>query len=84
LIAVRALDADAATRRQDQLIELLVDAVEGGASIGFVLPLERAEAGAYWQGVTAGLREGRLALIAASRSLPPLRATAWSARSSSA
>jgi GNAT superfamily N-acetyltransferase len=65
LIAVRALDPDEAARRQDQLIELLVDAVEGGASIGFVLPLKHAEAAAYWQGVTAGLREGRLALVAA-------------------
>jgi ribosomal protein S18 acetylase RimI-like enzyme len=65
LIAVRALDPDEAARGQDQLIELLVDAVEGGASIGFVLPFEQAEAGAYWQGVTVGLREGRLALVAA-------------------
>jgi ribosomal protein S18 acetylase RimI-like enzyme len=65
LIVVRALDPDEAARRQDQLIELLVDAVEGGASIGFVLPLERAEAAAYWDGVTGGLGEGRLALVAA-------------------
>jgi ribosomal protein S18 acetylase RimI-like enzyme len=65
LIALRALDPDEAARRQDQLIELLVDAVEGGASIGFVLPVERAEAAAYWQAVSAGLREGRLALVAA-------------------
>jgi acetyltransferase len=65
LIAVRVLDPDEAARRQDQLIQLLVDAVEGGASIGFVLPLSRAEAAAYWQGVTSGLRESRLALVAA-------------------
>ena len=65
LIIVRVLDPDEAARQQDQLIELLVDAVEGGASIGFVLPLERGEAAAYWQGVTAGLRAGRLALVAA-------------------
>ena len=45
---------------------MLQDAVGGGASIGFVLPLERAEAAAYWQGVIAGLRQGRIALIAAS------------------
>ena len=64
MIIVRVLDPDEAARRQDQLIELLVDAVEGGASIGFVLPLERGEAAAYWQGVTAGLRAGRLALVA--------------------
>ena len=65
MIAVRALDADETARRQGQLIELLVDAVEGGASIGFVLPFGQAEAAAYWQGVTAGLCEGGLALVAA-------------------
>ena len=66
MIVVRALDPDEAARRRDELVELLQDAVGGGASIGFVLPLERAEAAAYWQGVIAGLREGRIALIAAS------------------
>jgi ribosomal protein S18 acetylase RimI-like enzyme len=49
----------------DQLVELLVDAVEGGASIGFVRPLEQAEAAAYWQDVIASLRARRLALVAA-------------------
>jgi acetyltransferase len=65
LIAVRALDPEEVARRQDQLIELLVDAVEGSASVGFVLPLERADAATYWQSVTAGLREGRLVLVGA-------------------
>jgi ribosomal protein S18 acetylase RimI-like enzyme len=65
VISIRALDPDEAARRQQQLIELLEEAVEGGASIGFVLPLEWAEAAAYWQGVSAGLQAGRGALIAA-------------------
>ena len=65
MIVVRVLDPDEAAWRQDELLELLEDAVEGGASIGFVLPLEQGETATYWQGVTAGLREGRLALIAA-------------------
>jgi ribosomal protein S18 acetylase RimI-like enzyme len=65
LTVVRALDPGEAARRLDPLVELLVDAVEGGASIGFVLPLSRAEAAAYWQGVTAGVRAGRLAFVAA-------------------
>ena len=60
------LDPDEAARRRDQLVELLQDAVGGGASIGFVLPLERGEAAAYWQGVIAGLREGHITLVAAS------------------
>jgi ribosomal protein S18 acetylase RimI-like enzyme len=65
LIVVRALDPDEAARRQDQLIELLVDAVEGGASIGFVLTLEQVETAAYWEDVIASLRARRLALVAA-------------------
>jgi ribosomal protein S18 acetylase RimI-like enzyme len=65
LTVVRALDPDEATRRLDHLVELLVDAVAGGASIGFVLPLEQAEAAAYWQDVIASLRADRLALVAA-------------------
>jgi hypothetical protein len=59
-------------------VELLQDAVAGGASIGFVLPLERGEVEAYWQNVAADLRQG------VSRCLPPSSMTDRSARSSSA
>ncbi|GGY38240.1 GNAT family N-acetyltransferase [Streptomyces omiyaensis] len=38
------------------LAELLVDAVDGGASVGFRAPLERAEAAAWWAGA-AGTRD---------------------------
>jgi ribosomal protein S18 acetylase RimI-like enzyme len=65
LTVVRALDPDEAARRLDHLVELLVDAVAGGASIGFVLPLSRAEAAAYWEDVIASLHARRLALVAA-------------------
>jgi ribosomal protein S18 acetylase RimI-like enzyme len=34
----------------DQLTDLLIATVDGGASVGFLPPLERAEARAYWQG----------------------------------
>ncbi|MFE2555787.1 GNAT family N-acetyltransferase [Streptomyces sp. NPDC059352] len=43
------------------LAELLVDAVDGGASVGFLAPLEAAEAAAWWSGVAeeaaAGVRD---------------------------
>lgn len=42
----------------DQLADLLMDAVEGGASIGFLAPLDRAEARAWWR----ARAEGRFAV----------------------
>lgn len=36
---------------REGLIDLLCDSVEGGASVGFLLPLKRETAGAYWQDV---------------------------------
>lgn len=38
-----------------QLTALLLDAVERGASLGFLAALDEAEAGAYWQAVLARL-----------------------------
>ncbi|WP_106477652.1 GNAT family N-acetyltransferase [Phytohalomonas tamaricis] len=35
----------------DELIELLIDSVHGGASMGFMAPLSEFEANTYWQGV---------------------------------
>nr|WED67805.1 hypothetical protein PJ912_15940 [Pectobacterium colocasium] len=37
----------------DELVTLLNDCVESGASIGFLAPLESGEAERYWRGVAA-------------------------------
>ncbi|MGW0119472.1 GNAT family N-acetyltransferase [Streptomyces sp. NPDC003327] len=37
---------------------LLVDAVDGGASVGFLAPLDPAEAAAWWSGVADEAAEG--------------------------
>ncbi len=50
---------------QDALAQLLVDCVEGGASVSFMLPLTRAKALAFWQGVAAGVAKGERALLVA-------------------
>jgi GNAT superfamily N-acetyltransferase len=47
------------------LVALLRDAVESGASVGFLPPLGDAEAAAYWATVAAGLREGSRVVLAA-------------------
>ena len=48
-----------------QLADLLIDAVESGASVGFMPPLGRAEALAYWHSVVGAMREGHRILLAA-------------------
>jgi GNAT superfamily N-acetyltransferase len=47
------------------LAELLVDCVDGGASVSFMHPLSMAKALAFWQGVAQGVRRGERALLVA-------------------
>jgi len=47
------------------LCDVLIDCVEGGASVSFMWPMTREKAEAYWQGVAASLARGeRLLLVA--------------------
>jgi GNAT superfamily N-acetyltransferase len=47
------------------LSDVLIDCVEGGASVGFMQPLARAKANAFWRGVGASVaRSERILLIA--------------------
>jgi GNAT superfamily N-acetyltransferase len=62
---VRRLTADEAGARAGALSELLIDCVEGGASVSFMAPLARERADAFWRGVAAGVAAGeRLLLVA--------------------
>jgi acetyltransferase len=54
-VEIRFLEAAEAASHLDALVELLRDSVDGGASVGFLPPLEAAEARAYWEGVVASL-----------------------------
>jgi GNAT superfamily N-acetyltransferase len=45
--------------------DLLIDCVEGGASVGFMQPMSRAKAHAFWRGVAAGVARGERLLLAA-------------------
>jgi len=47
------------------LVEVLLDCVEGGASVGFMLPLSRERALASWHGVAEGVVRGERALLVA-------------------
>lgn len=49
------LTAPVSAKDRFALIELLVDAVDGGAAVGFVPPLTEGEAGAFWDKAIADL-----------------------------
>ena len=59
-LTVAGVDAERAA-----LVGLLLDAVESGASIGFLPPLGDDEARSYWATVAEGLREGSRVVLAA-------------------
>lgn len=48
-----------------ELADLLIDCVEGGASVSFMSPLPVAKATAFWRGVAQGVTRGERALIVA-------------------
>lgn len=47
------------------LADVLIDCVEGGASVSFMLPMSRAKAEAFWRRVAAGVAHGACILLAA-------------------
>ncbi|MGH7131443.1 MAG: GNAT family N-acetyltransferase [Phycisphaerales bacterium] len=49
----------------DQLVDVLIDCVEGGASVSFMLPLTRDRALAFWRRVAEDVAAGRRALLIA-------------------
>jgi GNAT superfamily N-acetyltransferase len=49
----------------ESLTDLLIDVVEGGASVGFMLPLSREKAATFWRNAQASAARGeRLLLVA--------------------
>lgn len=59
------LTPERAEREISHLADLLVDAVESGASVGFLPPLGKAAAIVYWNEVIAAVRQGTIVLLAA-------------------
>jgi GNAT superfamily N-acetyltransferase len=55
-------------REIQQLSDVLIDCVEGGASVSFMLPIARATAAAFWQNVAAGVARGERILVVAENS----------------
>jgi len=49
----------------EALVEVLIDCVEGGASVSFMHPLTRERAARFWRHVAEGVAEGKRALLVA-------------------
>jgi GNAT superfamily N-acetyltransferase len=49
----------------EQLADVLIDVVEGGASVGFMLPLPRERALAFWRGCQSAAERGERILLVA-------------------
>ena len=65
-VTVRRIRGDEAHAYIDALADVLIDCVEGGASVSFMLPLPREKAVNFWRGVAEGVARGdRLLLVAA-------------------
>mgnify|MGYP001443385797 CR=1 FL=1 len=65
---VRRVDGAEAAALVDALSEVLLDCVEGGASVSFMWPLPRERARAFWQGVAEGVKRGeRLLFVGATQ-----------------
>jgi GNAT superfamily N-acetyltransferase len=47
------------------LSDVLIDCVEGGASVSFMLPISRAKAEAYWHSVSASASRGERVVLSA-------------------
>lgn len=64
-IALRRLSAAQAINAVEALTDVLIDCVQGGASVSFMWPLPREKALAFWRRVVEGVRRGERVLLAA-------------------
>lgn len=63
-IEIRRLQA-IGDRETEGLSDVLIDCVEGGASVSFMLPISRATAQSFWRSLSGGVARGeRLLLVA--------------------
>jgi GNAT superfamily N-acetyltransferase len=52
-------------REIQELSDVLIDCVEGGASVSFMLPMSRAKAEAFWHGISTSAARGERVVLAA-------------------
>jgi GNAT superfamily N-acetyltransferase len=64
-VSVRRVGPNEAAACVDALADVLIDCVEGGASVSFMAPLPRERAQAFWRGVAEGVARGERVLLIA-------------------
>ena len=64
-VSIRPVSADELPELAPSLTELLIDTVQGGASLGFLPPVTTVEAGRYWQSLVPEVSDGRRLLVGA-------------------
>jgi GNAT superfamily N-acetyltransferase len=64
-VIVRRVGATEAAACVEALADVLIDCVEGGASVSFMLPLPREKAVAFWRSVASGVERGERVLVIA-------------------
>jgi GNAT superfamily N-acetyltransferase len=64
-VLVHEMDAAAGRDEIGALCALLIDCVEGGASVGFVLPMGEAKARAFWNATLEAVQAGEQHLLVA-------------------
>jgi len=64
-VTVRRVGASEASACVEALADVLIDCVEGGASVSFMLPISRETALTFWRGVAEGVARGERALLIA-------------------
>ena len=64
-VSVRQLTAEEAYACNAALCDVLIDCVDGGASVSFMAPLHDAKAREFWRGVADGVAQGDRVLLVA-------------------
>ncbi|MEX3958611.1 N-acetyltransferase family protein [Trinickia sp. EG282A] len=64
-VTIRRVQANEASDYVEALADVLIDCVEGGASVSFMLPITRETALAFWRNVAEGVVRGERALLIA-------------------
>ena len=66
-VSIRSIAAGEIDARRAELRALLVDAIDGGASVGFVMPIDATRIDAFWRDVAADVAAGTRLVIVAAR-----------------
>ncbi|WP_245621189.1 GNAT family N-acetyltransferase [Paraburkholderia ferrariae] len=65
MLTIKKLNGEEAASRAPALADVLIDCVEGGASVSFMLPISRDTALDFWHGVARGVARGERILLVA-------------------